>query len=229
MPNLSAIAATSDGGFAVVISHTISSESAELEVEFVNRTGEVTASSIVARGAGFAATVVPHPLGAAVFWLGRKEINEAVVRSDGTIETQNATPVPDLQLWGVTVAVGGGEVALLIDTLTEPWIGPPAPVSGPPVLTTYAMRMSNSLVALDAPVKLAPAVGVSSRVGPIVFTGDAFVAAWSEAQKSASPDYAGYFDRHSRVLRIPLAGPIDPSASRLLELGLAGRRRSVNR
>ena len=207
--NLGGLAAIDDG--FVVIKAT-----QELALTFVNHTGQVTATTILATKSDesfYGVAIATHPLGVAVFWPDESQVAAAIVRPDGAIVARAAFPAPDLEVSGVHVAHGGGQYGLEVNTVVEPGVFfPQNPNNHPPVLAATAMRVSESLSLLEAPVKLAPAATSSVGEG-IVASGDGFWAVFS------APAY--------RILRIPFSSVIEPGSSKPLSLTPPSRKHSV--
>ena len=92
------------------------------------------------------------------------------------------------------------------------------------------MRLSESLSALEGPIALAPSA-VSSNIGPVVASGDAFFAPWSDTYTPVPPmdptwkPWSPVYESH--LIRIPLSGPIDAKSSVPFRLVPTPRRRAV--
>src|SRR5436189_887739 len=98
--DVAGIVGTSDGGFAVLKSQIPAPNTARLVVEFINRAGQVTATSIVITSDRYflSVAIAPHPLGVAVFWNNETpEVNAAIVHSDGTVAARTSFVAPDLE------------------------------------------------------------------------------------------------------------------------------------
>jgi hypothetical protein len=183
-----------------------------VQVVFVDAAGAVTGTATVGTILGFGATIAPHPLGAAVFWANGTQIAAAVVRSDGTVAARASFTAPDLSVYKVHAAYGGGELGLNLTTIVVP--GESTQFGGiPPVTAVYAMRVSESLDLLEGPTALTTAQPSSSK--DIIAIGDAF--------------FALYSDPLLRLTRIPFTGPIATGAGRQLELQKVVHRRSAGR
>src|SRR5438128_1419768 len=214
--DVAGIVGTSDGGFAVLKSQIPAPNTAQLTVEFINRAGQVSATTSVTTSIRYflSVAIAPHPHGVAVFWNnGTPEVNAAIVHSDGTVAERATFVAPDLESY-LRVAAGGGRYALMLTTVVQSGVHYPSPINTPDIDAAYAMLLSESLDILAGPTKLAPGA-FSSGVEDVVASGDAFFALF------AVPTY--------RILRIPFTGPIDPSSSIPFELVPIGRRRTVTR
>jgi hypothetical protein len=214
-PNLVQLIGTTDGGFAVLEYQFPTQDSTVLAVELINRQGEVTTTSTVAKSSQrfTSAAIAPHPQGVAVFWSEQARVSAAIVRSDGTVVPRASFIAPDLEA-RVGAAAGGGRYALTLTTVVQQGVHAPSPINTPDIDAAYLMLLSDSLDIVAGPTKLAPNA-TSSETAAIVAGDDAFFVLFT------SPTY--------RILRIPFAGPIDPSSSIPFQLSTAPRRRSVTR
>jgi hypothetical protein len=214
--DVAGIVGTSDGGFAVLKSQIPAPNTAQLVVEFINRAGQVSATSTVTTSDRYflSVAIAPHPRGVAVFWNnGTPEVNAAIVLSDGTVDKQTVFVAPDLESY-IHVAAGGGRYALALTTVVQIGVHAPSPINTPDIDAAYAMLLSESLDILAGPTKLAPEAATSASEN-IVASGDAFFAVFTTPLE--------------RILRIPFTGPIEASSSKPLDLAPLARRRSVTR
>ena len=184
-----------------------------LHLQFVNRAGMITGTSVVtiSRDSFGAVSVVPHPLGVALFWRERKQLAATIVRTDGTILAAATYPTPDLEVSRVTAAYKGGQFAIGFDTYIQS--GGPPDTFIPPMFASYVMRVSDSLAVQEGPVRLAPGAATSS-VDALAASGDAFFANWD--------------DGGEHIQRIPLNGSIDPKVSVPFNIVPPGRPRTVS-
>jgi hypothetical protein len=210
-PNWRRLIATNDGFALLWTTRATDTSPFDLHVETIDRAGQITGNSVIAtRQDGFAALgVAPHPLGAVVFLGSKTQIDAVVVRTDGTIAAQAAYPTSDLEVAAISAATAGGEIAVGFNT----YLQYPSLHFGLGRTAAYAMRLSEFLTVLEGPVRIAPDE-TDSSIGPVVASGDAFFARWSDASGA-------------HMLRIPLAGPIDPKASVPFDFTPHPRRRSI--
>ena len=211
--NWRGLSAAGDGFALLWTTRATDTSPFDLHIELIDRTGRITGSSVIATRDEFSAlNLAPHPLGAAVFIGGKRQIDAQVVRSDGTIAAQASYLTPDLEVASISAATNDGQIAVAFNTFLQYGSFPQFP-GYPARYAAYAMRVSESLAVLEGPVTIAPGAA-SSAIGPIVASNDAFFAIWS--------------DSAAHMLRIPLTGPIDPSASVPFDVTpRAPRRRSV--
>ena len=231
LPSYLPSVSTAGDGFAVTWETRATDTSPwDLNIAFVSRAGQITGSSVIATNneslGGI--SIVPHPLGVAAFWPGKKQIRAAVVHTDGTVAAAATYPTPDLDLSRVSVAYNGGQFAIGFDTYLA--YGGPAHTFIPALFAAYLMRVSELLAVVEGPVRLAPSA-VDSSVGPIAASGEAFFARWYATDTPAPTTYPALWPAvyEDHLLRIALTGPIDPKASVPFNDTLPVRRRTVNR
>lgn len=208
-------------GDAIVVlwqSRTADDAPWQLLLAFVDRAGHIsTPAPIATRRDGFSPTVVPHPLGVAVFWPDEQQVAAAVVRFDGTIAAQATYAAPDLSVGSISAVSAGGQIALGLGTVLQYACAPHPSFCPPARYAAYAMRLSESLAVLEPLVRLAPEA-LSSNIDLIGASGDAVFARWDATYTPLPPNPFNPFEPwkavwQSFVLRIPFTGPIDPSTS----------------